>query len=93
MKVDVYFESGKMTRHNITLTKRIQTFEFAAETRPELIDIDSEKILLADVKDTHTEEEFIFQYLKMGQEYEDNYIFPFVVLTSITSIESHFIHS
>jgi aminopeptidase N len=63
MKVDVYFESGKMTRHNITLTKRIQTFEFAAETRPELIDIDSEKILLADVKDTHTEEEFIFQYL------------------------------
>ena len=63
MKVDVYFENGKMTRHNITLTNRIQTFEFDAETRPELIDIDSEKILLADVKDTHTEEEFIFQYL------------------------------
>ncbi|MFK8010031.1 MAG: M1 family aminopeptidase [Saprospiraceae bacterium] len=63
MKVDVYFESGKMTRHNITLTKRIQTFEFDAETRPKLIDIDSEKILLADVKDTHTEEEFIFQYI------------------------------
>ncbi len=63
MKVDVYSESGKMTRHNITLTKRIQRFEFDAETRPKLIDIDSEKILLADVKDTHTEEEFIFQYL------------------------------
>ncbi len=63
MKVDVYFESGKMTRHNITLTKRIQTFEFDAETRPKLIDIDSERILLADVKDTHTEDEFIFQYL------------------------------
>jgi len=63
MKVDVYFGSGKMTRHNITLTKRIQTFEFDAETKPKLIDIDSERILLADVKDTHTEEEFVFQYL------------------------------
>lgn len=63
MEVDVYFESGKMTRHNITLAKRIQTFEFNAETQPKLIDIDSERILLADVKDTHTEEEFIFQYL------------------------------
>lgn len=63
MKVDVYFERGKITQYNITLTKRIQTFEFDAKRRPMLIDIDSERILLADIKDKHTEEEFIFQYL------------------------------
>lgn len=67
MKVDVYFDGGKKNTHNIILTKRNQTFEFDAATRPKLIDVDAERILLAEINDTHSEEELIFQYLHTEQ--------------------------
>ncbi len=63
MAVDVYLENGKPIRHNITLTKRSQTFEFDAATKPKLIDVDADRMLLAVIKDDHTEDEYIFQAL------------------------------
>ena len=63
MAVDIYFENGKPTRHNITMTERSQTFEFDATTKPQLIDVDADRMLLAVIKDDHTEDEYIFQAL------------------------------
>ena len=60
MAIDIYQENGMPTRHNITMTKRIETFTFDTPTKPKLIDVDADRILLADIKDDHTEEEYIF---------------------------------
>ncbi|HFC01191.1 MAG TPA: M1 family peptidase [Phaeodactylibacter sp.] len=63
MAVDVYLENGKPIRHQITMTKRLQTFEFDAATKPLLIDVDADRALLIDRRDSHTSEEYAFQYL------------------------------
>ncbi|MEM6965539.1 MAG: M1 family aminopeptidase [Bacteroidota bacterium] len=62
MAIDIYLADGKPQRHNITLTKRIQIFEFDAATQPQLIDVDADRMLLAAWKDKHSEAEYIFQY-------------------------------
>ena len=59
--VDVY-ESGKPTRHKIMVNQREQTFTFPAATRPQLVNVDADKILVGTKKDNHTEEEWAFMF-------------------------------
>ncbi|MCS6928414.1 MAG: DUF3458 domain-containing protein [Saprospiraceae bacterium] len=63
LKVDVYEAAGKRPkRHEIRLTKRRQTFTFDAPQQPALINVDAEKMLLAEKNDRHTPEEWAFMY-------------------------------
>lgn len=63
VNVDIYQAAGKPAkREKILVTKRSQTFTFDAPTKPELVDFDADRMLLAQKMDNHTEEEFIFMY-------------------------------
>ena len=62
MAVDIYDATGKATRQRIRLTKREQTFTFDTPSKPALINVDAEKILLSVKSDNHTPEEFAFMY-------------------------------
>ena len=60
--VDIYEADGKAVRHNIEMTKRIQSFIFECASRPTLIDFDADRVLLAEFEEEHTDEEFLVQY-------------------------------
>lgn len=68
MAIDVYNGTAKQ-RHNVWVENRTDTFTFAYTRRPDLVNVDAEKILLADKKDNKTLENFIHQY-----KYAGNYV-------------------
>ncbi|HEU4607198.1 MAG TPA: M1 family aminopeptidase, partial [Chitinophagaceae bacterium] len=63
--IDVY-ESGKKTRHQLWLEHQADTFSFSYKKRPDLINVDAEKILLAVKKDNKTLQNYIYQYSHAG---------------------------
>lgn len=71
MAVDIY-ANGKKERHNIVLTKAEQEFVFDVPVKPELVNVDAEKMLLAVKTDVKTKDEYIFQY-KNAPLYMDRY--------------------
>ncbi len=66
--VDIYNGSNK-TRHNVWLENKIDTLTFDYTSRPDLVNVDSDKILLAEKKDNKTLDNFIHQY-----KYAGNYL-------------------
>ena len=63
VNVDIYQTAGKPAkREKIVVTKRTQTFTFDVPSKPELVDFDADRMLLAQKTDNHTEEEYIFMY-------------------------------
>lgn len=72
MFVDVYNGSGTADRHKITITKADETFEFASSEKPQLVNVDAEKMLLCTKNETKTPEELSFQY-KHAPLYLDRY--------------------
>jgi aminopeptidase N len=63
--IDIY-EAGKKTRHQVWAENKADTFQFATTVKPDLINVDGDKILLAEKKDNKTLEEFIYQYTHAG---------------------------
>lgn len=61
--VDVYAE-GKVTRHDITINERTQTFRLPSAADPEVIVFDGEGVILGIVQENKSEEEYIAQYEK-----------------------------
>ena len=61
MSIDIY-SNGKSIRHKIIVTKAIETFEFAANTKPDLVNIDAEKMLLCSKSEQKSIQEWAFQY-------------------------------
>jgi len=61
MLVDVY-AGGKVMHQKITVTKASEDFMFDSDTRPDLVNVDAEKMLLCTKKDNHTPEEWAFMY-------------------------------
>jgi aminopeptidase N len=61
MNVDVYV-NGKVDRQKITITKSDETFEFDAATKPDLVNVDAEKMLLCNKVDKKSVNEWAFQY-------------------------------
>ncbi|MBW4891218.1 HEAT repeat domain-containing protein [Mucilaginibacter sp. HMF5004] len=59
--IDVY-SGGKKERHNVWMNDKSATYTFNAATRPDLVNVDGDKILLAQKADHKTMEEFAFQY-------------------------------
>src|SRR5450432_924675 len=63
--IDVYNGKDKQ-RHNVWITHKTDTFSFAYKKRPDLINVDAEKIILWEKKDDKTLENFIHQYTYAG---------------------------
>ena len=61
--IDVYAD-GKVTRHEVEVNQRLQTFSFPSETDPELIVFDGEGVLLATVDEPKSDIEYIAQFNK-----------------------------
>ncbi|MBZ5857292.1 M1 family aminopeptidase [Flavihumibacter profundi] len=65
LAIDVY-ENGKKTRHTVMMMDRADTFSFAYEKRPDLINVDADKVLLCEKKDNKSLNEFVYQYKNAG---------------------------
>jgi len=63
--IDVYQGGGKK-RYNVWLENKADTFTFAADTKPDLINVDGDKILLCTKTDNKTLDNYIFQYKNAG---------------------------
>jgi aminopeptidase N len=69
LNVDLY-NNGVATRKQIWVTNKIDSFTFNYSKRPELINVDADKLLLAEKTDNKTEDNFIAQY-KYAKNYQD----------------------
>ena len=67
--VDVYNGTNK-TRYNVVLNNKFDTLYFNYTKRPDLINVDADKILLAEKTDNKTEENYIAQW-KIAGNYMD----------------------
>ena len=61
LKIDVWVK-GQRQRYDVTVNRARQTFEFPAAERPDLVDFDAEKQLLAVIDYKKTKQELVFQY-------------------------------
>lgn len=60
--IDIYYGAATKTRENIRVTNREQTFLIPVTGEPKFVDIDPNKVLLAEIVEDKTPEEYIFQY-------------------------------
>ena len=60
--IDIYSSTNKVTRQQVMMNLRKQTFVFDVATKPALINVDADKVLLAERLDNKTTENYIFQY-------------------------------
>jgi len=63
--IDVYQGSGKK-RYQVWLENKADTFAFPCTSKPDLINVDGDKILLCEKSDHKTLDNFIFQYNNAG---------------------------
>ncbi|MBD1394230.1 M1 family metallopeptidase [Mucilaginibacter glaciei] len=61
MAVDIYV-GGKKVRHNVWMRDKTDTLYFPAATKPDLVNVDGDKVLLTKKTDTKTLDEYAFQY-------------------------------
>jgi aminopeptidase N len=61
MEIDIY-ENGKVTRHHINISEAKQTFKFKTNGKPQLVNFDAERQLLAELTYKKSVEEYVFQY-------------------------------
>ncbi len=66
MAIDVY-ENGKKTRHQVVARNKVDSFTFSYKKRPDLINVDGDKILLAEKIDEKTLEQYAYQYKHAGK--------------------------
>lgn len=59
--IDIY-AGGRTERHMVTMMDRRDTFAFHYTRRPQLINVDGDKVLLAEKTDHKTTAEYIYQY-------------------------------
>jgi aminopeptidase N len=64
--IDIY-NGSKKTRHNVWVENAVDTFSFAYNTKPDLVNFDGDKILLAEKKENKTLDNYIFQYKQAGK--------------------------
>jgi aminopeptidase N len=61
MAVDIY-AGGTKTRHKIWMNDKADTLTFSSTAKPNLVNVDGDKVLLAEKKDSKTLDEYVFQY-------------------------------
>ncbi len=59
--VDIY-AGGKKERHKVWMNDKMDTLTFHSDVKPDLVNVDAEKVLLALKTDNKTLDEFAFQY-------------------------------
>jgi aminopeptidase N len=64
--IDIYNGAEKV-RHNVWINDKTDTFTFSYTNKPDLVNVDGKKTLLAEKKDNKTLENFIHQYKYAGQ--------------------------
>ncbi|HEY8387932.1 MAG TPA: M1 family metallopeptidase [Parasegetibacter sp.] len=69
LAIDIY-NGTKVTRHKVWVTEKTSTFEFSYDQLPDLINVDADKVLLAEKKDNKNSAAFLHQY-KYGKNYLD----------------------
>lgn len=65
VSIDLYNGSNKK-RHDVWVENAVDTFTFSYTTKPDLVNFDGDKVLLAEKKDNKTLENFIHQYKHAG---------------------------
>lgn len=63
--IDVYNGAAK-ERHKVWVEDKTDTFTFTYRNRPDLVNVDGDKVLLCEKKDNKTLENFVFQYKNAG---------------------------
>jgi len=63
LNVDIY-DSGRISRKKIVVKNQQETFRFTAFSKPDLVDVDGDKILLGIIGDNKTDDELAYQYSK-----------------------------
>lgn len=63
--IDIY-AGDKKERHKVIMMDRVDTFTYHYKTKPELINVDGDKIFLAEKNDHKTIHNFIYQYHHAG---------------------------
>ena len=61
MAVDVYIGKNKQ-RHQIIFTDSVQTFSFLSPVKPDLVNVDAEKVMLWEKSERKPLTEYVFQY-------------------------------
>lgn len=61
LNVDIYY-SGKVERKKIIVDQASQDFQFNLPVKPDLVNVDADKVLLSSMTENKTNEELIFQY-------------------------------
>lgn len=61
MYIDLYI-NGIVARHKITITKSDETFEFSVDSKPDLVNVDGDKMLLCTKSETKSMTELAYQY-------------------------------
>ena len=64
--IDVYIGKDKK-RYNVWVENKTDTFSFEASSKPDLINFDGDKILLAEKKDDHNISEYTYMYKHAGK--------------------------
>lgn len=67
--IDIYNGANK-TRNNVWMENKADTFTFKVSGKPDLVNVDAEKILLVEKKDNKSLEEYVHQY-KYAKKYND----------------------
>ncbi|MDB4904008.1 MAG: pepN 1 [Mucilaginibacter sp.] len=61
MAIDVY-AGGKKERHKVWMNDKADTLTFQSASKPDLVNVDGDKVLLSQKTDNKSPEEFYFQY-------------------------------
>ena len=65
LAIDIY-SGGKKIRHNVWLQEKEQAFVFDYSAKPDLINVDADKVTLTEKTDAKTLDNFIYQYKYAG---------------------------
>jgi len=60
--IDIY-AGGKKERHKVWMNDKADTLTFDVASKPDLVNVDGDKVLLCAKEDNKTMDEFVFQYL------------------------------
>ncbi len=67
LAIDVYVGKASPRRYDVRMTERKQTFTFDVTEQPQLVNVDADRVLLWEVKDNKTEDQYVFQYFNAPQ--------------------------
>jgi aminopeptidase N len=59
--IDIY-AGGKKERHKVWMNDKADTLSFHAASKPDLVNVDGDKVLITQKTDNKTPDEFVFQY-------------------------------